>query len=375
MVPGDIIEVKLGDKIPADIRIISSQEMKVDNSSLTGESDALLRTPECTHPDHPLETQNLAFFGTLCKEGSAKAIVIATGDRTVIGQIAGLATASRATASTLTLEINRFIFAMSIIAFTLGATFFVLGFIMGYPAVNNIVFAIGIVVSNVPEGLLSTLTVAVSMAAQRLAKAKVLVKNLDSVETLGCTTVICSDKTGTLTQNRMTVANIWYDNKIRKGDNKQKFNKPDHKFEYDINEPGFKALHECAVVSSEAFFKDAIPAERLKHLDDIHDEKAKAKAREKAEQDWEKEVAGKLWLDRPVFGDASETALVKFFQPIEDITVTRNRHPSLKMADGSLTKMPFNSTNKFAINITQYETEESHHCAFIKVNKLIYSLN
>lgn len=91
LVIGDIVVVELGKRIPADIRIIDSFGMKVDNSSLTGESMLLLRSKECTHPDNPLETKNLAFFGTLCKEGSGKGVVIFTGDNTVIGQIAGLA--------------------------------------------------------------------------------------------------------------------------------------------------------------------------------------------------------------------------------------------------------------------------------------------
>ena len=94
MVVGDVVIVELGKRIPADIRIIESYGMKVDNSSLTGESLLLPRTPECTNPDNPLETKNLAFFGTLCKEGSCKGVVIFTGDNTVIGQIAGLASSS-----------------------------------------------------------------------------------------------------------------------------------------------------------------------------------------------------------------------------------------------------------------------------------------
>ena len=367
LVPGDIVEVKAGDKIPADMRILATQEMKVENSSLTGEPDALLRTVECTHPEHPLETCNLAFFGTLCKEGTAKGIVINTGDNTVIGQIASLATSSRAADSPLTQEINRFILAISVISFAMGVLIFILCFILGYSALNSLVFGISIIVANVPEGILTTLTVAISIASQRLAASKVLVKNLDSVETLGCTTVICSDKTGTLTQNRMTVANVWYNNQIRKADNRQKYEGKNHKFEYDIEDPNFQVLQECAVLGSEAIFNNTVPVERMKHLEEIHNEEQKAKERQKIEESYQKELSAKLWLDRPVLGDASETALVKFFQPIEDILETRKKYPTLKYADGSEAKMPFNSNNKFAINIVKFPTPTSHHCIFMKV--------
>lgn len=90
LVPGDVVDVTMGEKVPADIRVIFSREMKVDNSALTGEADPLLRVVECTHPDNPLETKNLCFFGTLIKEGSGKGVVIRIGDNTVLGQIADL---------------------------------------------------------------------------------------------------------------------------------------------------------------------------------------------------------------------------------------------------------------------------------------------
>ena len=346
--------------------------MKVDNSSLTGESDALLRTVDCTHPDHPLETFNLAFFGTLCKEGSGKGVVIQTGDNTIIGEIAKLATAGRTEETPLTKEINRFIKGMAAIAFSFGFTFFILGFIIGYPAVNNIAFAIGIIVANLPEGLLTTLTVCITLAAQRLAVAKVLVKNLDSVETLGSTTVICSDKTGTLTQNRMTAANLWYDSNLHKADNLEKCG-PNFRYEYDLNCEGFKDLHETAVLGSEAIFSTGTPSERLQVLEDMKDEVKKAQEKEKIDKQYLKEISTKLWLDKPALGDASETGLIKFFQPIEDIIKTRERHRTLTMKDGSETKMPFNSTNKFAINIVEYEIEDSHACIFIKVDLMIYN--
>lgn len=219
---GDVVKVKAGERIPADLRIIESQEMRVDNSSLTGESDPLLRTVECTDPEKILETKNVAFFGTLCKEGEGKGIVFHVGDNTIIGQIAGLAASAKAGKTPLRKELDRFIAMITIIALFLGLVFFIAGFIMKYTITQNMVFAIGIIVANVPEGLLATITITLSVAAKILSKKKVLVKNLESVETLGSTSCICSDKTGTLTQNMMTVEHLWYDLGIVRGENMEK---------------------------------------------------------------------------------------------------------------------------------------------------------
>lgn len=196
--PGDVVKLKGGDNIPADIRIFESAEMKVNNASLTGESEDLLRKPN-EHADNPLESKNLAFFGTACTYGTGKGVVINTGDKTFIGQIANLAQSAEAGDTPLSIEIHRFIKIISAVAIFLGVTFFVFGLIYGYDPITNLVFAIGIIVANVPEGLLATVTVSLALTAKRMATKKVLVKNLESVETLGSTSCICSDKTGTLT--------------------------------------------------------------------------------------------------------------------------------------------------------------------------------
>lgn len=124
------MEIKMGDKVPADVRIIQSREMKVDNSALTGEADPLLRTTECTSPDNPLETKNLAFFGTLIKEGSGKGIVVNIGDRTVMGQIADLATGGETPPSPLNIELKRFVILISIIAVSMGVLLFLLSYLV-----------------------------------------------------------------------------------------------------------------------------------------------------------------------------------------------------------------------------------------------------
>ena len=123
-------------------------------------------------------------------------------------------------------------------------------------------FGIGIIIGYVPEGLLATVTVALSLTAKRLASKKVLVKNLEGVETLGSTSCICSDKTGTLTQNKMTVENLWFNGNKVKGANKQKYG-VNHKYEYDINDKGFQDLLECSTLSSEAVFDPTVPQEKI----------------------------------------------------------------------------------------------------------------
>jgi sodium/potassium-transporting ATPase subunit alpha len=207
LVVGDVIDVQLGDKIPADLRIISNQKLKVDNSPLTGESEPIGRTVDCTD-ENPLETKNLAFFGTLAVDGTATGIVVNTGDDTVFGRIAGLAAGSTADVTTLQLDIHNFVIIISGFAIFLGVVFFIINVIKGEGWIRNLVFCIGIIVANVPEGLLVTVTVSLTLAAQRMAKKNVLVKKLEAVETLGSTTVICSDKTGTLTQNRYVVLDV-----------------------------------------------------------------------------------------------------------------------------------------------------------------------
>ncbi|CAD8136306.1 unnamed protein product [Paramecium pentaurelia] len=336
LVPGDIIEIKMGDKIPADVRIIQSREMKVDNSALTGECDPLLRVTELTS-ENPLETKNLAFFGTLCKEGSGKGLVIQIGDNTVMGQIADLATGGETPETPLNKELKRFVILISCIAVGLGILFLILSLVVEDASVDTAVGqAIGIIVANVPEGLLGCITVSLAITAKRLADKQVLVKNLEAVETLGSTSCICSDKTGTLTQNKMTVANVWYDGLKRVALNKLKHGR-NTEYEYDTNDPTFRDLHDCAIITSEAKFN--------------------IQAKDKATVNW---------LDTPTLGDASETALIKFFQPIEDIESTRQRRQLVELSDKSLAKMPFNSTNKFSLCIVNWETQDSYYCVYIK---------
>lgn len=270
LVPGDIIKVKGGDSVPADVVLYEALEMKVNNASLTGESEDLLRkaNKNCTNI---FESENVAFFGTLCTAGVGTGVVIRTGDKTVIGSIANLAASAEAVETPLSIEIDRFIKIISAVAVFLGVTFFIFGIAYGYDIITCLVFAIGIIVANVPEGLLATVTVSLALTARSMAKKMVLVKNLESVETLGSTSCICSDKTGTLTQNRMSVSNMFINLKTveadvnyqiykRAYDREMKKNTDDRDMKslkvprYDLADPTFKDLIYTVALSTTCQF-------------------------------------------------------------------------------------------------------------------------
>merc|ERR1739838_182717 len=245
-----IVEIKFGDRLPADIRVLEARGFKVDNSSLTGESEPQQRTPEFTH-DNPLETKNIGFFSTNAVEGTCKGCVISCGDDTVMGRIAGLASGLDTGDTPIAKEIHHFINIITGVAVFLGVTFFIVAFVLGYHWLDAVIFLIGIIVANVPEGLLATVTVSLALTAKRMAQKNCLVKNLEAVETLGSTSCICSDKTGTLTQNRMTVAHMWFDNQIQEADTTE--NQTGKGF--DKSQKGWKSLERIAILCNRAEFK------------------------------------------------------------------------------------------------------------------------
>ena len=220
LVPGDIIVVEEGDLVPADARLLEAFEVEVDNSSLTGESTPARRYKS----DQPIlisgkflwiELPNILFAGTSLLRGRARAMVFGTGMNSEIGKIAGLTQKIRPEPSPLQKQLRGTVYAIAALAGSLGLSFLLLGWLVaGLTFLEAFVFFIGLFVANVPEGLLPTVTLSLAMGVQRMAKRHALVKNLPSVETLGCTTVICCDKTGTLTQNLMMATEIAVDDKI-----------------------------------------------------------------------------------------------------------------------------------------------------------------
>jgi P-type Ca2+ transporter type 2C len=212
VVPGDLLLLSEGDNVPADARIIQESGLRIDQSTLTGESRPVRKVPDIPW-DHPAtlgELPNVVFAGTSVVAGHGRAIVITTGMNTEFGKIAYLTQTLREEPSPLQKELVHVTRVIAYVAVSFGLTFFLLGFLLGLlPLAQGSLFALGMIVAFVPEGLLPTLTLALAMAVQRMAKRNALVKRLSSVETLGCTTVICADKTGTLTRNEMTVTALW----------------------------------------------------------------------------------------------------------------------------------------------------------------------
>ena len=207
VVIGDVIDLSEGDKVPADLRLIEANDMKVNNASLTGESEPVTRV---TSPflGEIINSPNIAFAGTTVVSGSGKGVAFATGMRTEFGRIAQLTGTVTSGLSPLQKEIIKITKIVTVIATITGVVFFVIGFTIGRTFWENFLFAIGIILANVPEGLLPTVTLSLAMGSQRMLKRKALIKTLTSVEALGSVTVICTDKTGTLTQNKMAVKRI-----------------------------------------------------------------------------------------------------------------------------------------------------------------------
>ncbi len=207
LVVGDVLLLAEGDRISADARLVTAHELRVDQSSLTGESHPVRRTatplPDGDRP--PAEQLNRVFAGTMVTSGRGTAVVDATGMATEFATIATLTQEQRAEDSPLQRELATLTRVVGAIAIGFGLAFFVLAQLLTtMPLARGLVFALGMIVAFVPEGLLPTVTLALAMATQRMARRQALVKRLSAVETLGSTTVICTDKTGTLTANEMT---------------------------------------------------------------------------------------------------------------------------------------------------------------------------
>ncbi len=214
LVPGDRIALEEGDQVPADARLIEANELSLDLAVLTGESLPVARHARpipLSRASLPMREQaNLVLAGTTVAGGRAEALVYATGAETEFGHVARLTAATERGASSLERQVGRIVRTISTIAVTMGLLCFLLSWLfVGMGPLESLVFAVGILVANVPEGLLPTVTLALAISVRRMAGQRALVRRLSAVETLGSVSLICSDKTGTLTCNRMEVQATW----------------------------------------------------------------------------------------------------------------------------------------------------------------------
>merc|ERR1719278_2236315 len=242
-----------------------------------------------------------------------------------MGRIAGLASGLEGGQTPIAKEIEHFIHIITGVAVFLGVSFFIIAFILGYNWLDAVIFLIGIIVANVPEGLLATVTVCLTLTAKRMASKNCLVKNLEAVETLGSTSCICSDKTGTLTQNRMTVAHMWFDNKIVEADTSEDQSGTG----FDKKAPGWGLLERVACLCNRAEFKGG-----------------------------QENVSV---LKKEVNGDASEAAILKCTE-LSKGNVMEYRSKNKKVCE-----IPFNSSNKFQVSI--HETDDKSDDRYLLVMK------
>ncbi|MCA9141002.1 MAG: cation-transporting P-type ATPase, partial [Planctomycetales bacterium] len=197
LVPGDVLLFSEGDRVAADARLVETEDLLVNNAPLTGESRSQPLHPDATR-GRLIDSSNVAFAGCSVLRGGGTGVVFATGHHTEFGKIAALSRDVRRPLSPLQRETNRMVRVLTVIAIVMGVVFFAYGIAIGRSLWVSVVFMLGIIVANVPEGLLPTFTLALSMAGLRMARKQVLVKNLEAVESLGAMHVICTDKTGTL---------------------------------------------------------------------------------------------------------------------------------------------------------------------------------
>lgn len=301
-----------------------------------------------------------------------------------MGKIADLASSAGDQMTSLQREINDFIHLIAIIAVSIGIVFFILGFIINYPIITNFLFCLGIIVANVPEGLITTVTICLVITAKKMQKKNVLVKNLQSVETLGSITCICSDKTGTLTQNKMKVVHLFYDCQIYKTESQFKDIEVDGQIvcnkTFNSHDVGFKFLQVNAICGLEDEFQKDISddwdvfrdrlnkeIEANKNNPSFNEEATRSKLKEELLPEFKEFYAKNRNERTSVKKNASELGIMKFFDSVEDIEKTKNDFPSLEKQ-----KIPFSSVYKYSCLIRKKNKSENpindgcHYYAAVK---------
>ena len=210
LVPGDLVVLRSGDKVPADLRLIEARELRIDEAMLTGESVPSEKDTEALPENIPLGDRScLAFSGTLVTSGHGKGVVIATGDRTEIGRISEMVSQTQAVTTPLIRQMNRFGHILAVVIVVFAGLTLALGYLVGGGEfVDLFLAAVALAVAAIPEGLPAIMTIVLAIGVQRMARRHAIIRRLPAVDTLGALTVICTDKTGTLTRNEMTVTSI-----------------------------------------------------------------------------------------------------------------------------------------------------------------------
>jgi len=324
LVPGDIVQLEAGDKIPADIRIIESFDLRTNDFSLTGESTPQGKESHAIKEHSVLaDRDNMAYTGTTVASGSATGVVVRTGMQTEMGKIAGMTQETVETKSPLTLELGALARWLTMAVVVIGGVLFAVALWQGFTLFTSMVYALGIAVALVPQALPAQVTVALSATSKRLADEHAVVKSLPSVETLGSTSVISTDKTGTLTKNEMTVTSIWFGGK-----------------HYTMTGTGYEP-------KGEMLGDDGAPLDREKidMIEIMMDAATMASNAEIHEPDGEHDS----WY---AIGDPTEAALVTMSTKIG------TRSPTEDEENPELKELPFDSERKRMSSVRQFGDRE-----------------
>ncbi len=210
IVPGDVLVLESGDRVAADARVLRAQELHVDESALTGESQPVAKGPGAVEPDTPVADRcNMVWMSTNVTDGRGRAVVVSTGMDTEMGHIAGDVEATRREKTPLQKRMHKLGVYLGILGVALAGLVFVAGLLAGYEVLEMLLFSVAAAVSAIPEGLPAVISVTLALGVRRMADRHAIVRRLPAVETLGSVTAICSDKTGTITRNQMTVRRLW----------------------------------------------------------------------------------------------------------------------------------------------------------------------
>ena len=409
LVIGDIVKVNGGDKIPADLRVIINNGLKVEQSALNGESEPVEVSEKSLHTDF-LESKNIIFNGCLCLEGMAKGVVIKTGDNTFLGIVAQQTAQIDHEETPLQKEVGKFVKLIGILGLTMGAIVFTIGCLRYRFGPNKgsddstylNLFVNGfiiIIIANVPQGLPATVILCLTIIAKRLAHKQIFVKKLECIETLGSASVIASDKTGTLTMNQMTVEHLWFDGQLYSADHikeskRELKNNKAWNIMYKVaalcNRSFLKKPHNESIVDPHGNFDDKDSLLMIQELGIDQNSKLKktlisSKKSNILIDEYKKSTGSFLGQDNnlknlslssddilhdirkinnesiksfikekekrknyEIIGDASEQALMRFCEDFKNTDLYKMKYPKLF-------EVPFNSKNKFQISIHEVQ--------------------